>query len=159
MSFRTNYSAFRLHRGFTLVELLTTMLVLGILATAAVPSFVSSLMYHRVESAAVRLKRDLELARQTAVTRSTSCSLDFTTATAYTISNLESLDHVGLPYSVDLAGPPHGVQVTSVDFSGTNTVTFNGYGTPSSDGTVVLRAGTHQRQVELDVQGHVVVSY
>lgn len=144
--------------GFTLVELVVAALVLGILTAAAVPTFVSSLMYHRVESAAVRLKRDLELARQMAETKSTDYSLEFSNATTYRIPKLDSLDHAGQPYQVDLARPPHSVQVTTVDFGGTSTVTFNGYGMPSTDGTVVLQAGTHQRRVELDDHGFVVIS-
>jgi type II secretion system protein H len=158
MSLITPHSALRTGRtGFTLVELVTTLIVLGILTAAAVPSFVSSLMYHRVESAAVRLKRDLELARQMAISKSTSYSLEFTSATAYRIPNLDSLDRVGQAYQVDLAAPPHSAEVASVDFGGTTTVTFNGYGVPTSDGTVVLRAGSHVRQVDLDDQGRVVV--
>jgi prepilin-type N-terminal cleavage/methylation domain-containing protein len=158
MLFRIPHSALRIRNAFTLIELIVAALVLGILTAAAVPTFVNSIMYHRVESAAVRLKRDLELARQMSVTKSTDFSLEFTTATSYRIPNVDSLDHVGQMYQIDLARPPHSVLVTSVDFGGTNTVTFNGYGTPSTDGSVVLRAGTHQREVGLSDQGIVSVT-
>jgi type II secretory pathway pseudopilin PulG len=132
-------------------------LVLGIVTAAAVPTFVSSIMYHRVESAAVRVKRDLELARQMALTKSMSYSVEFSGG-VYKIPNLDSLDHAGQTYEVDLSRPPHSVQVNSADFGGAASVTFNGYGTPSTSGTIVLQAGSHQRQIELDDQGHVVVS-
>jgi prepilin-type N-terminal cleavage/methylation domain-containing protein len=151
------FKAFRIRSAFTLVELIAAALILGILAAAAAPSLVSSIMYHRVESAAVRLKRDLELARQTAVSKSASFSVEFS-GTTYTIPNLDSLDHTGQTYQVDLFEPPHSVLVTSVDFGGSTSVTFNGFGMPSSSGAVVLSAGSHQRRIDLNDQGHVSVS-
>ena len=161
MPLRTPHYALRIlqsRSGFTLVEVVTVALVLGILAAAAAPAFVGSLMYHRVESAAVRLKNDLELARQTAITKSATHSLQFTTATAYRITNLDSLDHPGQPYQVDLAEAPYTVDVPSVDFSGLTSVDFNGHGIPSSAGTIVLQAGEHGRQVDLDAQGNVTIT-
>jgi prepilin-type N-terminal cleavage/methylation domain-containing protein len=149
---------FALRTAFTLVELISVMLILGIMTAAAVPSFSDSLMYHRVESATLRLKKDLELARQLAISRSTSHTLQFTSTTAYTIPGVDSLDRVGQPYTVDLAQPPHSVRVLSVDFSGSATVSFNGYGMPSSAGTIVIQAGKHQRQIALDGQGLVRTS-
>ena len=157
MPFRNPHSALRTQTGFTLVELTVVALVLGIVTAAAVPTFVSSIMYHRAESAAVRVKRDLELARQMAITRSMSYSVEFT-AGVYKIPNLDSLDHAGQSYEVDLSRPPHSVQVESVDFGGETSVTFNGYGVPSSSGTVVLRTGSHQRQIDMNEQGHVTVT-
>jgi prepilin-type N-terminal cleavage/methylation domain-containing protein len=147
-----------LRTGFTLIELVTVALILGILTAAAVPTFADSLMYHRVETAALRLKKDLELARQLASSNSLAHTFQFTSATAYTIPNIDSLNRDGQPYSVDLAQPPYSVQVTTVDFSGTTSVTFNGYGLPSSDGTLVVEAGRHRRQVALDNQGQVRVT-
>jgi prepilin-type N-terminal cleavage/methylation domain-containing protein len=157
MPFRNPHSAFRIRSAFTLIELIAAALVLGIMTAAAVPTFVSSIMYHRAESAAVRVKRDLELARQMAITRSTSYSVEFS-ASVYKIPNLDSLDHAGQDYEVDLSRAPHSVQVNLVDFGGASSVTFNGYGTPSASGTIVLQAGSHQRQIDLNDQGHVVIS-
>ena len=145
--------------AFTLVELIAVVLILGLLTAAAAPRFADSLMYHRVESAARRLKNDLELARQTAATKSAARSLQFNTATAYSLPNIEALDHPGQTYTVDLAEPPYGVQVVSVDFGGSNNVSFSGYGLPSSSGTIILQAGDHQRQIDLDSQGHVTISH
>ena len=54
------------------------MLVMSIFAAAAVPIFTDSLLFQRVESAAQRVKIDLELARQTA--RLTSSAQSVTVA-------------------------------------------------------------------------------
>lgn len=134
------------------------MLILGILATAAAPSFADSLQYHRVESAARRLKNDLELARQTSIATSTTTSLEFTTATRYELTGLASLDHGEQPYAVELSGPPYSVEVTMVDFGGATSLSFNGYGVPSSAGAIVVQAGDHRRQINVSDQGYVTTT-
>ena len=53
-------------RGFTLIELAVVMLMISIMFAAAVPSYVDSIILHRVESAAQRLKADIELAKHDA---------------------------------------------------------------------------------------------
>jgi prepilin-type N-terminal cleavage/methylation domain-containing protein len=144
--------------AFTLIEMIAALFILGILAASAAPTFTDSLMYHRVESAALRLKNDLHLARKSAITTSAECSLEFVTGTSYTLSNMDSLDHSGQPYTVDLNHPPYGVQVTSVDFGGASVVRFNGYGLPSCSGSATLQAGNHRRQIAFDNQGNVTIT-
>ena len=58
--------------AFTFIELVIVLLVMGILTAVAAPKFFDSLLFHRVESAARRVKADLELARTQA--RLTSAS-------------------------------------------------------------------------------------
>jgi prepilin-type N-terminal cleavage/methylation domain-containing protein len=156
MPLRTPHSEFR--TAFTLVELLLVLFILGILAASAAPTFADSLMYHRVEAAAQRLKNDLHLARKTAVTKSATCSLEFTSGATYTLVGADSLDRAGEPYTVDLSKSPYGVSVSSVDFGGTAVVDFNGYGLPSSEGTIVLQAGSHRRRIVLDNQANVTIT-
>ena len=57
----------RIRRGaFTFVEMLVVVLILGIVAAVAAPTFHRSLQYHRLESAARRVKQDLEYLQTTA---------------------------------------------------------------------------------------------
>jgi prepilin-type N-terminal cleavage/methylation domain-containing protein len=52
--------------AFTMVELVIVVMIISIVTAVAAPTFFESLLYHRVESAAHRLKADIELARHTA---------------------------------------------------------------------------------------------
>lgn len=158
----------RFHRrmaAFTMVEMVVVMLIMGIFAAAAVPTFYDSLLFHRVESAARRVKADLELVRQTA--RLTSAEQTFTVlGNAYSASSaVADLDRPTLPYSVDLSKPPYSV-VVAANFGGFTEVRFNGYGTPLRpngtplvSGTVVVHSGNHQCTVTLDgTTGQVTIS-
>lgn len=136
--------------AFTLVELVIVVLVIGVLAAAATPAFLDSLMFHRVESAARRLKADLEQAQQMARLTSTGQSVTFTTS-GYTLSNLiKSLDDPAAQYSVNLQEPPYELSSVTANFGGAQLITFDGYGKPSSGGSVVLTTKNHQCTVTLD---------
>jgi prepilin-type N-terminal cleavage/methylation domain-containing protein len=139
----------RHRRAFTVVELVVVMMVMSILAAAAVPVFLDTLLFHRVESAARRLKADLELARNNSRLASASRSVTFTNA-GYTLSNFQNLDHPDEPYTVDLTLAPFELSSITPNFSGSASVSFNGYGTPSSGGTVVLNCKTHYCTVALN---------
>ena len=63
------------HSGFTLIEAMVTISVLGILLSMAVPSFTSMIERNRVSTAASELMNALMLARSEAVTRSIGMTL------------------------------------------------------------------------------------
>lgn len=64
-------------RGFTLVELMVTLTVLGVLLTIAVPSFLEWLQRDRLKSAGGALYSDLQYARVTAVARNATTYVTF----------------------------------------------------------------------------------
>jgi prepilin-type N-terminal cleavage/methylation domain-containing protein len=146
-------------RAFTLVELLIVMLVMGIMTAVATPAFMDSLLFHRVESAARRIKADLELARHTARLTSTTQSITFTGLT-YTVSGgIKNLDNPTQPYLVDLAAPPYELSDVTANFNGDQSLSFNGYGAPSSWGTIFLTNKRHQCIVQLDpTTGNVTIT-
>jgi type II secretory pathway pseudopilin PulG len=136
--------------AFTVIELLLVVIVMGILAAVAAPAFLDSLLFYRVESAARRVKADLELARRTARLTSASQSVSFS-GTSYAMSaGVVDLDKPLGAYAVDLARAPYEIASLTADFGGSPTVSFDGYGTPSSGGTVVLGAPNHECVVTLD---------
>jgi type II secretory pathway pseudopilin PulG len=135
--------------AFTILELFVVILIMGILTAVAAPTFFDSLLFHRVESAARRVKADLELARTQARLTSASQSVTFANS-AYTLSNVKSLDKPSAAYSVDLKKQPYSLDSATADFSSAATVSFDGYGTPTSGGTVVLVAKSHRCTVTLN---------
>src|SRR5437870_13428346 len=62
-------------RAFSIFELIIVVLIMSILGAVAAPKFFDSLLFHRVESAARRVKTDLELARTQARLTSASQSI------------------------------------------------------------------------------------
>jgi type II secretion system protein H len=139
----------RSRRAFTIIELVIVLLIMGIMTAVATPKFFDSLLFHRVESAARRVKADLELARTQARLTSASQSVTFANS-VYTLSNTNSLDRPGIIYSVDLKKQPYSLDSATPNFSNAVTVSFDGYGTPSSGGTVVLVAKSHSCTVTLN---------
>ena len=139
------------------MELLIVVTVMGILAAAAIPKFVSSLTHHRVESAARRVKADLEYLRQTARLTSRSQTMGFTgdVYTAAVGSDVEDIDARPDQYSVDLSAPPYQIESVVADFGSGTTISFDGYGMPSDAGDVVLSGGAYQRTVVVEQSGEV----
>jgi Tfp pilus assembly protein FimT len=63
--------------GFSIVELMVSMVVAMILAAVAVPGFLSWLPGLRLSGAALQVANDLQLARMKAITQNTSYTVSF----------------------------------------------------------------------------------
>jgi Tfp pilus assembly protein FimT len=136
-------------RAFSIFELVIVCLIMSVLAAVAGPKFYDSLLFHRVESAARRVKSDLELARSQARLSSASQTITFASS-AYSVANVKSLDNPNSVYAVNLKKDPYFLDSATANFSNLQTVTFDGYGLPASGGTIVLTAKTHQCTVTLN---------
>jgi Tfp pilus assembly protein FimT len=133
------------------MEVVVVLLVMGIVAATAAPSFYVSLQHHELETAARRVVMDLEQVRHTARVTSQTQTLTFTTATNYSLSaGIVSLESSGEIYAVNLAGPPYELDSVTLNLGGATTVSFDGYGNTATSGTIVLARGNRTRTVTLD---------
>lgn len=140
-----------LRPAFTLFELAMVLAVVAIASAIAIPRYAQSIARYRVEGAAARVARDLALARESARSASASRTVIFrVSAASYDISGAAALNNASAAYSVDLTAEPYRAEIRSANFNNAPTVTFNGFGVPSTGGKVMLRSGSHTRTVVVD---------
>ncbi|MBC7771608.1 MAG: type II secretion system protein [Pyrinomonadaceae bacterium] len=137
--------------GFTLIELVVVMAMIGILGAMAMPRYSSSVAKFRLDAASQRVAADLKAAQRQA--RITSSSTVFTMNQAtntYTVTGMMRLDRRGGVYSVDLSADPYYAVVKAVTLGAGNTVTVNAYGEITGGGTIILKVGAFASTITLN---------
>jgi type II secretion system protein H len=138
-------------RGFSLIELLLVIATIALVSAIAIPRWAGATKRYQVDLAARRIAGDLSLARARANYASAPVTVTFDTAGGgYQIAGMPDPDHPTTAYTVKLAGPPYGAAIAKVSFGNANQVTFDGYGTPSVGGSVVVTVGGWSRTITLD---------
>ena len=147
--------AVRINRSptaYSLIELVLVLAIMAIVTALAVPRYNRSVWRSRADAAAKRIASDLELAQSRAYSRNSDQSAVFSVSTnSYQLAGIADLDHPNQPYTVRLADPPYFAVLKSVNFAGSNTASFNGYGQPTNPGTIIIAAGVEQRTITVDL--------
>lgn len=73
------------NRGFTLTELMVVVAIAGVMASIAIPSYISYLPHLRLNAATRDLISDLRLARQLAVSKNATYTVNFVNQAQYQI--------------------------------------------------------------------------
>ncbi|MCG8450848.1 MAG: GspH/FimT family pseudopilin [Pirellulales bacterium] len=140
--------------GFSFIELVIVMMMIGILLAAAAPKYMAAHAEYRCNLAAKQLAADLRFAASEAERTSQSRQVQFDLANdIYTLTGVNNIDHASQPYVVDLKDTHHSVDLVSADFNGDSVVTFDMFGRPNKNGMVVVQSGTKTRSVILEIDG------
>jgi prepilin-type N-terminal cleavage/methylation domain-containing protein len=119
-------------KGFTLIEIISVILVLGIISAVAIPMFDTSPI--SVSMAGNTVQTDIQYVQELAMTRDQDVSITFT-------QNADNYDVPADPngvYPLETRTFPSGVQIVS----NTTTITFNKFGEKSgTTETIKLRVG------------------
>lgn len=132
--------------AFSLMELTTVIVIVGVLAMVARPKMQSYIERERVRALDRRIKLDLTMARSEAIKRRVPMVVTFDPNGAFYeipgLKNVATVDGVQLTYRVDLKGANgFSAELLSVDFGGLTNVTFDTFGVPDAPGTIVIGSG------------------
>ena len=152
----------RNNRGFTLVELVVAIAVLGVVTAVTVPSFNAFLPIYRVKSAGRDLYSNFQKIRMAAVKENQTIVFAFNPRPAnnYTIF-VDNGDGGGIANNFTLDGSerllgnyrmPESIDIVSANFSGAQEAGFNGRGesTGGRTGNIVIQ-NKHSRTVTLNL--------
>jgi type II secretory pathway pseudopilin PulG len=144
--------------GYTYIELIWTMLIIGIVSAGAVSRWGVSVQRYRADAAARRIAQDIQLTQASARKSGTNQMIIFDlVAEAYRVSGQLSLERRSGTYGVNLTDDPYDSVITSAVFNnnGTSdsedqTLVFDRFGIPDSGGSVVVNAGGISRTITVN---------
>jgi Tfp pilus assembly protein FimT len=150
--------------GVTLMELVSVVLLMAIVATIAVPRFANALSSTNAKTAAQRIARDIALVRTWARITSQSQSISFDTVhNTYTMPGVPDPNHSTGSNTVALSDGTLQATLASANFgAGSTALTFNGFGVPvglpAAGGTVGVNSGSSSRTITVDaISGFVTI--
>ena len=136
--------------GFTMLEMVMVMVIISIIATIAMPRYISSMDRYRADAAAGRIVAELHEVHSRARAVGQSRTVNFDTAG----NRLRVLNNAAssLERAVDLSIEPYRAKIIAAVFGNDTSVIFNGYGRPDTGGKIMVQSGSASRTVILDSQ-------
>jgi len=154
VSFRGRKMTRYRERGFTLVELMIVIVVIGILAAIAAPNYQSFMAQRRLNGAARQIMSDLMAARMQAVSQNRSIKVSFPTTAGGTYT-YDADDTNSPTYAVKNIQTAYGYYDVTV--LATNNIIFlsNGTASPSGCGTATVTNAIGSRDIKVSSAGRV----
>jgi prepilin-type N-terminal cleavage/methylation domain-containing protein len=138
--------------AFSLVELVITLAIIGMLAAIAIPRYGHAQARYRADAAAQRIALDLQRTRDTARTTSSPQMFILAGGTRYAFgANLVSAQ------AVDLSQEPYRVE-TAGGSLGTEDLQFDGFGNASAGTHFFVGTADEWRRIDIGSAGEVTIS-
>jgi prepilin-type N-terminal cleavage/methylation domain-containing protein len=146
--------------GFTLMETVLSMAIIGILGAVAVFSFSNVNKAAEFDNACEQLVTDLELARQQAIKEQKPFTVEFTISScSYQATGVENLNGTA-DITTDLMGPAFGVTGMDVNLENVAdpTITFDEKGNVTNFGQIYLYQDSRTIIVSVNSRGQIEIS-
>lgn len=144
-------------RGFTILELMIAVAILGILASIALPSFNSAIAKTQLENAAEAIYSDIRYARSESIKRSLDVTVTFTDGAnwSYTIATVEAT-----PVTIKIVNSSQFTVTSAVSGFASDIITFGSVrGTANTGSIVVTSSIASTATITVSSLGRVKLSY
>ncbi len=139
------HNLIKVRRAYSLLELALVIAIIAVISAMALPRMSNSYARWRVDMAARRAAADFQWIRSRARAAGHSKTVVFNTALGqYSVAALGDSNDPNANYLLDV-GKNFNASISSANFGGTNSLTFDGYGQPQASGSVVFSLGSCQR--------------
>ncbi|MEM8672718.1 MAG: GspH/FimT family protein [Cyanobacteria bacterium P01_G01_bin.67] len=125
------YNAPKNNQGFTLIEMIITVIIIGVIAAIAAPNFLGLLNRNRANSGIAQIEGAIREAQRQAIKDSNSCTVNITSATR-TVSGGCLLSNRVLDNNVTI--------------NSDQSITFSGKGNTANNATIVVSTNNNTVQ-------------